>query len=274
MTATDSSSMSTGAGCNCWRRAKASSRRTSSVPCSAARRVMPRILRWSSASGSAALDQAEPAEHRGEQIVEIVRDAAGQLADRVHLARLEQLVLEVLAVGDVEQRAGEFDRAGHRRRAAARPDRGNGVPAVGALPAIFDRERARRASRSASAAARCARSSGWSRSAHRPGFAQQFVDAKPVIAWKLPLTKLRHARRAVAYRFEIEHDRQRLDDRGLALLGQTQFLLDPEPFGVGRAGWRRAAPARASALRWISRVIANRSTKTATLERRTTGRPA
>ena len=40
------------------------------------------------------LDQADAAEHRGEQIVEVVGDAAGQLADRVHLPRLEQLVLE------------------------------------------------------------------------------------------------------------------------------------------------------------------------------------
>ena len=52
------------------------------------------------------LDQAEAAEHRGEQIVEIVGDAAGQLADRVHLARFEQLLLQILAVGDVEQGAG------------------------------------------------------------------------------------------------------------------------------------------------------------------------
>ena len=55
-----------------------------------------------------ALDQADAAEHRGEQIVEVVGDAAGQLADRVHLARLQQLVLELLAVGDVEQGAGEL----------------------------------------------------------------------------------------------------------------------------------------------------------------------
>ena len=51
------------------------------------------------------LDHAEPAEHRGEQIVEIVRDAAGQLADRVHLAGLEQL-FSSSCVGDVEQGAG------------------------------------------------------------------------------------------------------------------------------------------------------------------------
>src|SRR5438552_597888 len=31
-----------------------------------------------------ALDQADPAQHCREQIVEVVRDAAGQLADRVH----------------------------------------------------------------------------------------------------------------------------------------------------------------------------------------------
>jgi hypothetical protein len=32
---------------------------------------------------------------------------------------------------------------------------------------------------------------------------------------------------------EVEDDRQRLDDRALALLGEPQFLLDPEPLGIG-----------------------------------------
>ena len=35
-------------------------------------------------------EQVEDAEHDGEQVVEIVGDAAGQLADRLHLLRLEQ----------------------------------------------------------------------------------------------------------------------------------------------------------------------------------------
>ena len=71
------------------------------------------------------LDQADAAEHGGEQIVEIVGDAAGQLADRVHLAGLEQLLLELLALGDVEQGAGILRRPSVRRRAAAPPGRGN-----------------------------------------------------------------------------------------------------------------------------------------------------
>ena len=36
-----------------------------------------------------------------EQIVEVVRDAAGELADRFHLLRLAQLRLDPLFVGDV-----------------------------------------------------------------------------------------------------------------------------------------------------------------------------
>ena len=59
-------------------------------------------------SVEAAFEQVEPAEHRGQQIVEIVRDAAGQLADRVHFLRLDQLAFERALLGDVGQRAGEF----------------------------------------------------------------------------------------------------------------------------------------------------------------------
>ena len=40
--------------------------------------------------GQALAHQFEAAEHRHQQIVEVVRDAAGELADRVHLLRLEQ----------------------------------------------------------------------------------------------------------------------------------------------------------------------------------------
>ena len=41
----------------------------------------------------ALLHQVERADDAGQQIVEIVRDAAGQLADRFHLLRLAQLLL-------------------------------------------------------------------------------------------------------------------------------------------------------------------------------------
>ena len=40
-------------------------------------------------------DQVEPADHNGEQIVEVVRDAAGQLAKRFHLLALAKLVLRL-----------------------------------------------------------------------------------------------------------------------------------------------------------------------------------
>ena len=89
-----------------------------------------------------ALDQAEAAEHGGEQVVEIVRDAAGQLADRVHLAGLEQLLLEVLAVGHVEQGAGILGGIAVLRPEQHRLVEEMLVLAVGALPAIFDRHRA------------------------------------------------------------------------------------------------------------------------------------
>ena len=43
------------------------------------------------------------ADHRGQQVVEIVRDAAGELADRLHLLRLRELGLEVLLLGRVDE---------------------------------------------------------------------------------------------------------------------------------------------------------------------------
>ncbi len=41
------------------------------------------------------------ADNRGQQIIEVVRDAAGQLAHRFHLLRLPQCVLTLAVVGDV-----------------------------------------------------------------------------------------------------------------------------------------------------------------------------
>ena len=43
-------------------------------------------------SAQAALEQVEIAEDDGQQVVEVVRDAAGELADRLHLLRLQQLL--------------------------------------------------------------------------------------------------------------------------------------------------------------------------------------
>ena len=47
--------------------------------------------------GDAALEQLQVADHDAEQIVEVVRDAAGELADRFHLLRLQQARFEALA---------------------------------------------------------------------------------------------------------------------------------------------------------------------------------
>ena len=46
--------------------------------------------------GTRLLHQLEAAEDRHQQIVEVVRDAAGQLADRFHLLRLEQRLARLL----------------------------------------------------------------------------------------------------------------------------------------------------------------------------------
>ncbi len=40
------------------------------------------------------VDGVEAAEHEGQEIVEVVRDPAGELAERLHLLRLAQLLLE------------------------------------------------------------------------------------------------------------------------------------------------------------------------------------
>ena len=47
------------------------------------------------------LEQAAEAEDRGEQVVEVVSDAACQLADGLHLLGLAQLLLEAKPFGDV-----------------------------------------------------------------------------------------------------------------------------------------------------------------------------
>ena len=58
-------------------------------------------IRFSRGSSTPRGDDLEPADHRGQQIVEIVGDAAGQLADRLHLLRLAQRLLGPLALADL-----------------------------------------------------------------------------------------------------------------------------------------------------------------------------
>ena len=47
--------------------------------------------------------QVAEADHRGQQIVEIVRHPTGKLADGLHLLRLGELDFEVLLLGDLDE---------------------------------------------------------------------------------------------------------------------------------------------------------------------------
>ena len=63
------------------------------------------------------LQQLDLPAHDREHVVEVVRDAAGEPADRLHLLRLEQLLLEGLAFGDVAEHDDlELGRRASRRR--------------------------------------------------------------------------------------------------------------------------------------------------------------
>ena len=86
----------------CWRE-NASSRLVKvaarCAPCSAISlaRVDPRHRGRRRQVGQLPADHVEPAQHDGQQIVEVVRDAAGELADRFHLLRLAERFLGPLA---------------------------------------------------------------------------------------------------------------------------------------------------------------------------------
>ena len=73
----------------------------------------------------ARLQQLQAAGDAGQQVVEVVREAAGELAHRLHLLRLAQLLLQLLALGDVA--AGGVDLV----------VLGDAVPAVGAIGAVL-----------------------------------------------------------------------------------------------------------------------------------------
>jgi len=52
-------------------------------------------------AGNILAQQIEVADDDREQIVEIVSDAAGQIADRLHLLRLPKLIVDLLALGHI-----------------------------------------------------------------------------------------------------------------------------------------------------------------------------
>src|SRR4051794_24664873 len=54
------------------------------------------------------------AENGGEKIIEVVGNAAGELAERFHLLRANELVLKLFARRDVHQRTDELQRPAER----------------------------------------------------------------------------------------------------------------------------------------------------------------
>jgi hypothetical protein len=57
----------------------------------------------------AALKQVKPSKHGREKVVEVMGDAAGQLADGIHFLRLQELVFELSAFADIEEGARELN---------------------------------------------------------------------------------------------------------------------------------------------------------------------
>ena len=92
-----SSETSISSGLSGWRRANASSWAVRTAAFSAAWTIaLAKRLRRSSARPGAAEDVGRALDH-SQQIVEIVGDAAGQLAERLHLLALAELLLRLRA---------------------------------------------------------------------------------------------------------------------------------------------------------------------------------
>ena len=93
--------MSTTCGCSICRRLNASSCRVSAAARSPGRLNLQQIRAQRILLRDLVEHQVAVAENRGQQVVEVVRDAAGELADRLHLLRLAQLLFEPAPLGDV-----------------------------------------------------------------------------------------------------------------------------------------------------------------------------
>ena len=89
---------------SCWVSLRAAVGRVARVADVAARRSWATFA----APASAELDQLEVADDDLQEVVEVVGDAAGELAQRLHLLRLAQRVLGVAAPGDVQLRGEEI----------------------------------------------------------------------------------------------------------------------------------------------------------------------
>ena len=218
---------------------------------------------------SALVDKAKAADHGCEKIVEVVSDAAGQLADRIHLLCLDQLVFERALLGDVGERARELDRPAVRILEKHRLVEEMLVTAVGALPAIFDRQAPRfspRLQRGKNSVAVV----GMKPFGPDLRLARDLFERKTGDRLEIAADIVRPSWRAVV-RLEVEDHRERFDDHGLALLGAAQLLLRAQVGRRSREGSHREAPAPWRAFRSTSLDFSNRSTNTATFERRMIG---
>ncbi len=158
-------------------------------------------------------------------------DAAGELADRIHLAGLDELVFERAALGHVHQSAREFHRP---VGAILQQDRlvVEMLPApVGALPAIFHRQQSAplaQLDRGQHAVAVV----GVEAVGPQSGVLRDMIEVVAGHRLEVAADEGGCARHGLQ-RLEVEDDRQRFDDRGLTLLGHAQFLLGAQQLGIG-----------------------------------------
>ena len=96
---------SSATGCSTCLRLNASNWRVSEAARSAACRISSTSAGHRRILLHAVRHQLGVAANRGQQVVEVVGDAAGQPADRLHLLRLAQLILELHAIADVDARS-------------------------------------------------------------------------------------------------------------------------------------------------------------------------
>ena len=98
---------SIGFGSSACRREKASSRwvrvAARRAPCMAFSAALRTRSGRAASRADLAQDEVEPAHHHGQQVVEIMRDAAGELADGLHLLRVAQRLLGARALLDLAQ---------------------------------------------------------------------------------------------------------------------------------------------------------------------------
>ena len=183
----------------------------------------------------------EAAKHGRQQIVEVMGDAARQLADRIHLLGMDQPAFQHALLADVGQRTGILRCSSRLIRHQHGLVEEMLVAAIGALPAIFDRKpavsgHAFRALPSPAAGPPDGAASP------RARYLLHLIEGETGHGGEIATDEIRLARGGLGG-LHIEQDGQRLDDRRLALTrnlpARGRFAAGPAPPG----NWRRAAAA-------------------------------